>query len=64
MVKKNGVVSFDSKKNANIICKYFSNLAELLLQKILHPKNKFEIKTAKEYYENIWNECGNFFCVM
>ena len=52
-LKENGVVSFDSKKKANIFCKFTSNLADTLLQKLPHPKNQFGIKTRVEYYKQI-----------
>ena len=33
-LEENSVVSFDSKKNANIFCRFFSNSGNSLLQKI------------------------------
>ena len=56
-LKENGVVSFDRKKNANIFCMFFSNLADSLLLKLPHPKNKFGIKTTREYYKETRNNC-------
>ena len=53
----NVVVSFNSKDNANTFCRFFSNLADTLLQKLPRPKNKFGIKITEEYYEQIQNEC-------
>ena len=41
-------------------CGFFSNLANLLLQKLPDTKNKFRIKTTKEYYKQIRNECEHF----
>ena len=43
-LKENGVVSSNSEDNANTFCRFFSNLADLLLQKFTHPKNKLESK--------------------
>ena len=59
-LKENGVFSFDPKKNANIFCRYFSNLADLLLLKLLRPKNNFGTKTTREYYKEIRNKCEDF----
>ena len=59
-LKENGVVSFNSKCNANSFCKFFSNLADSLLQKLPRPKNKFEIKTTESYYKHIRIECEDF----
>ena len=56
-LKENGVVSFDPKRNANIFCRFFSNLANSLLLKLPRPKNKFGIKTTREYYKEIRNKC-------
>ena len=52
-LKENGVASFDSKDNANTFSRFFSNLADSLLQKLLRPKNTFGIKTTEEYYKQI-----------
>ena len=49
ILKKNGVVSFDPKKNANSFCRFLSNLADSLLLKLPHPKNKFGIKITGDY---------------
>ena len=46
-LKENSVVSFDPKNNANIFCRFFSNLADSLLLKLPHPKNKLGIKTTR-----------------
>ena len=54
-LKENGVVSFDPK-NANIFCRFFSYLADSLLIKLPHPKNKFGIKTTRDIKE-IRNKC-------
>ena len=59
-LKENGVVSFDPKKNANIFCRFFPNLADSLLQKFPGPKNKFRIKTTREYCKESCNQCGDF----
>ena len=59
-LKQNGVVSFDPKKNANIFCRFFSNLAESLVLKCPRPKNKFGIKTTREYYNEIRNKWKDF----
>ena len=45
LLKGNGIVFFDSKKNANF--------ADSSLQKLICPKNKFLIKTIKEYCKQI-----------
>ena len=58
-LKENGVVSFDSKKKANIFCRSTSNLADRLLQKLPRPKKQFGIKTREEYYKQIWNPYEN-----
>ena len=59
-LKQNGVVSFDPKKNSNIFCRFFSNLAESLVLKFPRPKNKFGITTTEEYYNEIRNEWKDF----
>ena len=46
-LKENSVVSFDPKNNANIFCRFFSNLADSLLLKLPHPKKKLGIKTTR-----------------
>ena len=43
-VKEDGVVSFNSKDNANIFCRFFSNLADSLLQKLYVQKINMESK--------------------
>ena len=53
-LKENGVVYFNSKDSANTFCRFFSSLANSLLQKLQPPKNKFGIKSTKEYYKKIW----------
>ena len=53
-LKENDVVSFDSKKNAYTFCRFFSNLADSILQKFPRTKKKrFGIKTTGGYYEQI-----------
>ena len=56
-LKENGVVSFDSKKNAYTFCRFFSNLADSILQKFTQKKHvqkkRFGIKTTGGYYEQI-----------
>ena len=47
-------------KNANIFCRFFSNLADSLLLKLPSPKNKFGMKTTREYYKEIRNNCEDF----
>ena len=59
-LKKNGVVSFVTKKNANIFSRFFSKLAETLLLKLQHTKNKFGIKTTTDCYQQIRNKCEDF----
>ena len=44
LLKENGLVSFHSKDNANTFCRFFSNLAYSLLQKLSHPKLNLESK--------------------
>ena len=39
-LKDNGVVSFNSADNANTFCRFFSYLADSMLLKLPHPKNK------------------------
>ena len=56
-LKKNGVVSFHPRKNANIFCSFFSSLADSLLLKLPRPKNEFGIKTTEESCKQIRNEC-------
>ena len=60
LLKENGVVSFDSKKNAHIVCRFYSNLADSLLIKLSRLKSKFAIKIAREYYKQIDNKCEDF----
>ena len=43
---KYGEVSSNLKDNVNIFCRFFSNVANLLLQKLPNLKNKFGIKTT------------------
>ena len=59
-LKENGAISLGPKKNPNIFCRFFSNLADSLLLKLSRPKNKFGIKTTREYYKEIRNKCGDF----
>ena len=59
-LKENGVVSYNSKDNANTFCRIFSNLADSLLQKLPGPKTKFGIKITEDYYKQIRNECEDF----
>ena len=40
--------------------RFFFNLADFLLKKLPRPKNMFEIKTTKKYYNQFQNECENF----
>ena len=56
----NVVDFFDSKDNVNTLCRFFSNLADSLLQKLPQTIIKYEIKTNKEYYKQIQNECEDF----
>ena len=67
----NREVCFNSKNNANTFCRFLSNLADSLLQKLSHPDlltkfinqnllTKFGIKTTEEYYTQIRNECEDF----
>ena len=37
-LKENGAVSLNSKDNVNALCRFFSNLADSLLQNLPHPK--------------------------
>ena len=43
-----------------LFCRFFSNLADLLLQKLPRLKKKFGVKTPEEYYKHIRNECEDF----
>ena len=54
-LKENGVVSFNSKDNANTFCKFFSNLADSL-----NLQNNCGIKTSEEYYKQIRNNYEDF----
>ena len=56
----NVVDFFDSKDNVNTLCRFFSNLADSLLQKLPQTIIKYEIKTNKEYYKQVQNECEDF----
>ena len=49
-LKENSIVFFNSKDNRNTFCMFFSNVADLLLQKLPHPKSKFGINTTEKYY--------------
>lgn len=53
-------VSFDSRDDVNTFRRFFSNLEDSVLQKLPRRKNKFGIKTTKEYCKQILNECENF----
>ena len=59
-LKENGAASFNSSHNANTFCRFFSNLADLLLEKLQCPKNKFGTKTTGEFDKHIRNECEDF----
>ena len=59
-LKQYDVVSFHPRKNANIFCRFFSNLADSLLLKLPCPKNKFGIKTTEEYCKQIHSKCEDF----
>ena len=59
-LKENGVVSFDPKKNADIFCSFFSNLADSLLLKLPRPENKSGIKTTRKYYKEVRNTRKDF----
>ena len=63
LLKENGVVSYKSKNNAYIFCRFFSNVAGSLLRKLRHSKNKLAVKTREEYYQQIcFAQCkSNFF---
>ena len=63
LLKENGVVSYNSKNNAYIFCRFFSNVAGSLLRKLRHSKNKLAVKTREEYYQQIcFAQCkSNFF---
>ena len=52
----NVVDFFDSKDNVNTLCRFFSNLADSLLQKLSQTIIKYGIKTNREYYKQIQNE--------
>ena len=41
-------------------CRFFSNLAESLLLKLPRPKNKFRIKTTREFYKEIRDKYDDF----
>ena len=56
-LKEHGVVFFISIDNANTFCRFFSNLADSLLQAFPSLKNMFGIKTTEEHYKQIQNEC-------
>ena len=62
LLKGNDVVSFKSKGEANTFYRFFSNLADLLLQNPSSPKNKFGIKITEEYYKQSRNE--NFVTIL
>ena len=51
-------IFFECKKN--IFWTLFSNLADSLLQKLPHPKNKLWIKIIEEYYKQIQNKRQDF----
>ena len=59
LLKKNGVVFFSSKDDANTFRRFLSNLADSLLQKLPSPK-KIGIKTTEEYYWHIRNKYKDF----
>ena len=58
-VKKLSLLWF--KKESKYFCRLLSNLADSLLLKLSHLKNKFGIKTTEEYYKQIRNEEVTFF---
>ena len=49
-LKENGVLSFNSKDNANTFWRFFSNLADSRPQNLPRLKNKYGIKTTEKYY--------------
>ena len=53
-------ISFNSKDDANIFRRFFSNLADSVQHKLPRPQNKFGIKTTEVYYNHILNECEDF----
>ena len=52
-LKEDAVASFNSRDNTNTFCIFFSNLADSLLQKLLHLKSKFRIKSTSELCKQV-----------
>ena len=59
-LKENGVVSFNSKNNANNFCRFFSNLADRFTTTKTSMSRKFGIKTTEDYYKQLRNEREDF----
>ena len=48
------------KDNVNALCRFFFKFNRLITTKGSHTKIKYGIKTKKEYYKQIQNECEDF----
>ena len=48
------------QEECKIFCRFFSNLEDSLLLKLPRPKNKFGIKTTREYCKQICNKSEDF----
>ena len=59
-LKENVVISFDPKKNADIIYRFFRNVADVLQLQLPCPQNKVRIKTIGYYYKETRNKCEDF----
>ena len=55
-LKENGLASFNSNDNANTFCRFFSNLADSLQQKLPPQKNKSGIKSTEVYCDFCFTE--------
>ena len=52
LLEEHGAVFFDGKDNTNTFCRFFSNLADSLVQNLPRPEDKFGIKTTGEYFKH------------
>ena len=60
LLKENGVVSFDSKKNANFFVGFSETQQTYCYKNSYEQKIKYVIKATREYYNQIRNVCEDF----
>ena len=59
-LKEDGVIQFESKKNANIFKKFYYELAGDLVKKLPEPPLKFNAKRTKMFYKKLKPNTENF----